>query len=280
MDALRTLAPALLAAALPAAAAGTLENPAPGATVSGIGVVSGWHCTASRVEVAFDGQAPVRAGSGTDRLDTQATCGRRDTGFGLLYNWALLGPGTHTVRALADGVEFATATVTVATYGTEFLRGRTAGVVVDGFPDATQATELGWDEALQSFTTRRVQPQGTLLPGRWNGADLERRSSCTQPQNEGTRGTYAQYDILLSSDTLNISQAGVTGLTCEYRGTMATPYTPSSATGTYSCSDGKRGTWRMASAQATANAMQLRMDVKLDTTETCSIDAILGGSRF
>lgn len=274
------LAATLLAAALPAAAAGALENPQPDATVSGIGVISGWHCTASRIELAIDGQAPMRAGSGTDRLDTLATCGRRDTGFGFLLNWAVLGAGPHTVRALADGVEFASAHVDVATFGTEFLRGRAASTVVGGFPDAASAVELAWSESQQAFVAQRTVAQGSQVAGRWNGADLERRSTCTQPQNEGTRGTYAQYDITLTSDSLGITQTGVTGLTCQYRGQLAAPFVIPGATGTYSCSDGKRGTWRMKDVLATATEMQLRLDIQLDTTETCSVDAILGGSRF
>jgi hypothetical protein len=281
MDIPRTfLASAALAAALPAAAAGNLENPAPGATVSGLGLVSGWHCSASRIELAFDAQPPVRAGSGTDRLDTLQACGRRDTGFGFLVNWAVLGAGPHTVRALADGVEFASARVEVVTLGAEFLRGRAASVVVPGFPDASQSTELAWNEGLQAFSAQRVLAEAPTLSGRWNGADLERRTGCTQPQNEGSRGTYAQYDITLSSDTLGITQAGITGLTCQYRGTLPAPFVVPGATGTYSCSDGKRGTWTVKSMLATATEMQLRFDVKLDTTETCAIDAILGGSRF
>ena len=50
-------------------------------------------------------------------------CGDSDNGFGLLFNWNLLGDGTHTVRALADGVEFDSATFTVTTLGKEFVRG-------------------------------------------------------------------------------------------------------------------------------------------------------------
>jgi hypothetical protein len=276
----KCLAAVSILAALPAAGAGALENPQPGATVSGIGVISGWHCTATRIELVFDSLPPVRAGSGTDRLDTQAACGRRDTGFGYLLNWAVLGAGAHTVHALADGVEFASAGVSVSTWGTEFLRGRTGSVVMDGFPDASQAVELAWSESQQSFQVQRVYGEAPMIAGRWNGADLERRSGCAQSQNDGNHGTYAQYDITASSDTLNISQAGVTGLTCQYRGQLATPFVIPGATGTYSCSDGKRGTWRVKTALSTATEMQLRMDIQLDTTETCAVDAILGGSRF
>ena len=59
-----------------------------------------------------------------------------------------------------------------------------------------------------------------------------------------------------------------------------TPGMLRTATGTYTCSDGKRGTWRLRDYLARATEMQLRLDVKLDTTETCTVDSILGGSRF
>ena len=84
---------ALLAAAPATRAAGVFESPPDGVTVSGASLVSGWHCSAARIEVEYDG-GPARtpAAAGTDRPDTAAVCGKRDNGFGLLVNWADLGP--------------------------------------------------------------------------------------------------------------------------------------------------------------------------------------------
>ena len=93
----------------------TLENPAPNSFQSGISVISGWACNAERIEIAFNDGPPQEAAYGTSRGDTQATCGDTDNGFGLLFNWNLLGDGIHTVQALADGVEFASLTVIVTT---------------------------------------------------------------------------------------------------------------------------------------------------------------------
>ena len=78
-----------------------------------MGVISGWVCAASLVEVAIAGLPAQGAGYGTERLDTQAVCGDADNGFGLLFNWNLLGDGEHEVVAVVDGVELAQATVTV-----------------------------------------------------------------------------------------------------------------------------------------------------------------------
>lgn len=259
---------------------GYLENPQPGSVASGVALVSGWHCTARKVELVIDERPPMVAAHGSSRGDTAPICGRSDTGFGYLVNWNGYAPGSHTIRVLADGIEFARAEFRVAHFGAEFLTGKSAGVTVDDFPAPGTAVDLAWRESLQGFGIERIYPSPSPLGGRWNGANLERRSGCSQPQNEGTRGTYAQYDITLTSESLNVQQTGITGLNCAYTGTLATPGALRTATGNYSCTDGKRGTWRVTDYLARPTEMQLRLEIELNTTETCSIDAILGGSRF
>lgn len=261
-------------------AAGALENPAPDAAASGIGLVSGWHCSASRIEIQIDGNAPMPAAYGTDRLDTLSTCGKRDTGFGLLLNWAVVGPGPHTLRALADGVEFAQRSFTVTSLGSEFVRGRAATVTLGDFPAPGKTTVLEWQEPLQSFVAREVREDAPALQGIWNGANLERRSNCANAQNNGQRGTYAQYDIGINNGLFTISEVAVTGLTCTYNGTYTQDGTLRHASGTYSCSDGKQGTFDTTGFLVTANEMQIRMAIKLTGSESCTIDGIVGGSRF
>ena len=51
---------------------------------SGIGVISGWVCTASHIEIVIDEVATLAAAYGTDRGDTVGECGDADNGFGLL----------------------------------------------------------------------------------------------------------------------------------------------------------------------------------------------------
>ncbi len=58
-----------------------------------------------------------------ERRDTTSVCGDSKNGFVLPFNWNLLGEGTHTARAFADGVEFDSATFTVTTRGTGLPRG-------------------------------------------------------------------------------------------------------------------------------------------------------------
>jgi hypothetical protein len=51
-------------------AQGALENPVSGSTESGIGIISGWHCTATNITVTIDGMSLGKAGSSTCRGDT------------------------------------------------------------------------------------------------------------------------------------------------------------------------------------------------------------------
>ena len=129
----------------------TLENPKPGSFQSGIRIISGWVCEADRIEIQFNGGPPVEAAYGTDRGDTRGACGDTDNGFGLLFNWNLLGDGFHTVRALADGVEFASVSVTVTTLGEQFLRGANGELILSDFPHIGTDSVVRWQEAQQNF---------------------------------------------------------------------------------------------------------------------------------
>ena len=120
------------------------------------------------------------------------------------------------------------------------------------------------------------------LAGQWQGAIIETRSNCSQAQNNGARATFGQYDIGMgvgATGAVSILLAGVTGLQCSYNGTFTTNGARLLANGTESCSDGRRGTWQSTNMLVTARAMSLEFAVQLDTTETCTIVAILGGSR-
>ena len=117
----------------------------------------------SKIEIEFDNDAANRwqAGYGTLRVDTYGVCGDTNNGFGLLYNWNKLGDGIHTVRALADGVEFASATVAVTTFGEEFLRGASGTFTVSDFPQPGISVDLLWQESQQNFTIAGVSGDGS-----------------------------------------------------------------------------------------------------------------------
>ena len=129
---------------------GYLENPGAASFQSGIGLISGWTCDAEEVEIVLNGE-PQEAAYGTARLDTEAMCGDSDNGFGLLFNWNLLGDGEHEVVALVDGVELDRATVTVTTLGTEFLRDVTGRCTAADFPTMDETVTLAWQQTQQNF---------------------------------------------------------------------------------------------------------------------------------
>ena len=143
-----------------------LENPQPGSFQSGVGVISGWVCEAERIDIVFNpGTAEEetwRAGYKTTRPDTEYTpegevlCGDTDNGFGLLFNWNRLGDGQHTVSARADRVEFGRATVTVTTFGEEFLEDVGKHARLEDFPETGTDLIVAWQQSLQNFTIARL----------------------------------------------------------------------------------------------------------------------------
>lgn len=151
-------------------AQGFLEIPGPNSTQTGIGIVSGWHCSANHIEIVIDGGAPLLAGSHTSRGDTLGVCGRTDTGFSLLFNWNLLpfncfGCSYHRVVALADGVEFASTEFQVENFGYEYITGKSAQYGITNFPEIGHMTWLRWDEAKQNFSVYLTAAPPANFPG-------------------------------------------------------------------------------------------------------------------
>ena len=138
------------------AGVGRLENPGVNSYQSGIGLISGWVCNATQVSIRLNGQS-FPAAYGTERGDTAATCGDRNNGFGLLFNWNLLGAGEHEVEALADGVVFGRTRVRVTTLGAEFVRGAAGSCTVAGFPSPGEAVTVAWQESRQNFVLTDVR---------------------------------------------------------------------------------------------------------------------------
>lgn len=128
---------------------------------------------------------------------------------------------------------------------------------------------------------RYAPPPAQLVNGTWNGVDLERRSNCTNAQNNGQRGTYAQFDIGTdATGYFGIQQTGITGLSCAYTGRYTVTDGLMGIDGTYNCTDGKQGSFHSTKLDVNGISLTLQMHVQLTGSETCSIDAILGLSRF
>ena len=123
--------------------------------------MSGWVCEAEEVEIAIGTLAPQVAAYGTERLDTQDACGDTNNGFGLLFNWNLLGDGEHEVVAYVDDEELGRATVQVTTLGQEFLRGAEGECVVADFPTPGETVTLEWQQNSQNFVIVSHDPDGS-----------------------------------------------------------------------------------------------------------------------
>ena len=136
---------------------GFLENPGHNSFQSGVRVLSGWVCDADTVELEIGTAGRQVAAYGTERLDTAGACGDTDNGFGLLFNWNLLGEGEHDVVAYVDGIELGRATVRVTTLGQEFLRGVVGECMAEDFPMLGETVTLEWQQNSQNFVITEVE---------------------------------------------------------------------------------------------------------------------------
>ena len=140
---------------------GVLENPPNGSVVSGIGTISGWVCAADDVVVIINDTVAPQIAYGTNRGDTVAACGDANNGFGALFNWNLLGDGTHTLVATVDGVELGRSTFRVQTLGVAFLRDADGVYRLEDFPENGDAFGLQWEESAQNFIIVPPPANGT-----------------------------------------------------------------------------------------------------------------------
>lgn len=141
-----------------ALAQGVLEIPSQGSAQTGIGVISGWHCTGRVIDVVIDNDSPLTAGSGTERVDTAAVCGHSRTGFSLLLNYNRLGDGRHVVVVRSDGIEFARSEFRIVTLGAEFLTNKQGFFHLPNFPEAGKTALATWDEEKQNVSIVSVAP--------------------------------------------------------------------------------------------------------------------------
>ena len=167
-------------------AAATLENPAPGALKSGVGLISGWVCDADMLEVSFDGGARLFVPYGSDRTDTAGVCGDADNGFGLLMNYNELGDGPHTVTLYVDGMIQTQVNFSVQTLGTNFLRGVTGQGSIT-LSDGKQVN-VQWEETTQGFTITGYSENGEPPIG--GGGDGTQSIADTKAELEKLFGTW------------------------------------------------------------------------------------------
>lgn len=211
----------VIAASAPAGAAtrGAIETPAYLSNQAGIALISGWNCSGRKIQIRIDDGPLQTAGAHTSREDTRPTCGRADTGFGLLMNFNLLPAGRHRMVAYADGTPFAEQTFSTIRIGNPAVNGDVLRFPLLNFPQLGKATIVQWDRELQNFRADAVQ-SGPSVAGDYYGATT--RSDCSGVVHEVRHATYSvTYD------------KGLMGVTIRYPdgATMTFPPTPASLRG-------------------------------------------------
>lgn len=134
-----------------------LETPQPNSFQSGIGLIRGWVCNAEKIEIFIDNRVKILPVYGNSRSDTIQQCQDKNNGFEYLINWNDFSNGLHTLRAKADGVEFAHVQFTVTTFGMgAYPIGLTGTFMLEDFPIQDKATEITWSESNQNFVISSV----------------------------------------------------------------------------------------------------------------------------
>lgn len=183
------------------------------AVESGIGLISGWHCTAKKIGIVIDDLAPIDAPYGSSRDDTKTVCGGATaTGFALLFNWNTLSLGNHTVKALADGVEFGRSRVYATNFGHEFLTGvPLATYRLPNFPSIGMSADVQWSEAKQNMSILFTYP--LALGGTYFGALMK----------DGT-AHYAKFDATVTEGRLSVVVNYADGTSCNFAGPTRVGY--------------------------------------------------------
>jgi hypothetical protein len=129
---------------------------------------------------------------------------------------------------------------------------------------------------------RYRQTPPLFIDGTFYGGDNENRSKCSNPLYNGQHATAGQFIVgMVETGDFSINEATDSNITCQYRGRYK--YNDDGrlgVDGTYSCTDGRQGTFHTRQVDATGSILTIRMDVQLAVTETCTIDKVINVSRF
>lgn len=125
---------------------------------------SRWACDAELIEIVINGGSGLKAAYGTDRGDTEATCGDRDNSFGVLFNMALLGSETYEAVAFADGRQIGWSIFLVTSMSTgEFLQDASKLTIGYNFPNRGREVWLEWVKSALNFAITKEQETPDLL---------------------------------------------------------------------------------------------------------------------
>ena len=196
------------------ALANRLEIPGNGATVSGIGVISGWKCEAvGDITVSFDGEAPIPLLYGSSRGDTSGACNDDDglNGFVAIWNWGLMADGPHTAVVYDDGFEFASSTFSVVNFGKSFVEGAAGECTIEDFPAPGETATFEWNESTQHLELAEImgapedpetmEPDLAQFDGTWHAEANTTGSGCF----------ISEFDCEISNGSLSCLQSVLRG---------------------------------------------------------------------
>jgi len=267
------------------AAGSALDNPQSGSTESGVGVISGWYCPAAAITFSIDDSAPIPAPYGSLRGDAASECGGVvATGFSYLINYNTLTPGSHTIKAFADGVQFGSATFNVATLGSEFLTGRTGEYFLHNFPDYGKRTRVTWQQSKQNFVVSGSDTQVAPVEGKYFGAVRTVSTGCTTPSNNSTFTDFDEFTVAGNGPVLTLTATSLTiaNSACTFSGNAN--YTPNGGeivvlAGNFACTNGLQGTWASERMLFDTVGMLVSMTTRYTVGESCSTVTRIGAAR-
>lgn len=197
----------------------SLESPADGAALSGLGFISGWKCQSGRITVSIpllgrEERHELTVTSGLSRSDTAGQCnGATDNGFFMQINWNWLGTGEHTVIAYDNGVEFARHTLSVVRLDEEreFVPDLTGECAVSNFPEEGVNAAFAWNTGTQHLELTEVGPDvivpaSTEYDGLWDVSFLV---------DDGLPGRCSCYDSMGFEARITDGYALLRGSDCE-----------------------------------------------------------------
>jgi len=158
-----------------ALALSSIDSPLSSSVQSGtVAPPTGWICPRNgQITAQVDGGPTISFTEDRNRGDTAGPCGNSGNNAFIIadpWNWNIFGDGQHAIIFFDNGVQFASITFEVATFGTEFLFGPTVSFTMQNFPDPGADVEVSWDNAIQNFRITRIVPGTTgggppLAPG-------------------------------------------------------------------------------------------------------------------
>ena len=173
------------------APASVLEIPADGATVSGIGVISGWKCDAGDITVSFD------VGTTRFRWYTGAIPGRYERGRLWMMTTTALWPsgtggysvmGSTPPSSMTMTWSLPAATFSVVNFGQEFVTGAAGECTIEDFPSMGETATFAWNESTQHLELAEImgapedpedmEPDLAQFDGSWHAEANTTGSSC------------------------------------------------------------------------------------------------------